>query len=151
MKWQPAFGTVLKRRRERVARLTQEEMAEAVGRHIKTIAKWEQGRQMPHDGVLLKVIAAVRAEPEEFLQEVTSLVTRQLLSAHDAAGHAMPRPVDPTTTGAGEVQEGSSERWLALAADSPARSIRPELEKLHLAIDDFVVVLVTSLKAPSHR
>lgn len=142
MKWQPAFGQVLKRRRELSPRLTQREVATKVRCHTKTVIKWEAGRQMPRDATILKLIAAVGAEPKDFLQEVAALCVDRLRKIHED-------DIVPD-----EVLETAAE-WPAPAADlptgSPAGSIGPELKELHRAIDKVVVGLATIIAAQGER
>jgi transcriptional regulator with XRE-family HTH domain len=143
MTWQPAFGQVLKRRRELTPRLTQKAVAAKVRCHTKTVVKWEAGRQMPRDATILKLIDAVGAEPKDFLQEVAALCVDRLRKIHE-------RDAVPD-----EVLETAAEWPAHAAADlptgSPAGSIGPELKELHRAIDQVVVGLATILAAQGER
>lgn len=151
MKWQPAFGQVLKQRRLALEpRLTQEKLGEVVGRHKKT-TRWETGRQMPRDQIILDVIAAVRAEPEELLQEVTALIAGRLRREHGREGELEPPAADEAVDTADEVDEPAAEWGAILPADSPADSIGPELQELHRAIDKVVVGFAAILASKQHR
>lgn len=143
MKWQPAFGQVLKRRRELTPRLTQREVATKVQCHTKTVIKWEAGRQMPRDATILKLIAAVGAEPRDFLQEVASLCADRLREIHE--GDAVPDEVLETAA------EWPPHAGAYLPTGSPAGSIGPELKELHRAIDKVVVGLATIIAAQGER
>jgi hypothetical protein len=120
-----------------------------VGCHEKTVIAWEVGRHMPRDGTILRVIAAVRAEPTEFLQEVAARCIDQLRHDHDPnrEGEGAPTTAGEHILRADELRETVADH----PVDSSVGSIGPELKELHRAIDRVVVGLATTFVSQGRR
>lgn len=143
MDWQPAFGQVLKSWRESRG-LTQEELAERVGRVRTTVNGWEKGHHFPRKNDILAAIRIVGADPEQFFGEVGAR-WGGLLRGEQKAPAEPPAHTDPAKA-ATDMLDANLDETNAAPAKRPQDDVRPELDVLVRALEDLVGRVITSAR-----
>jgi len=69
-----ALADVLKKHRART-KLTQAQLASAIGSNISAIRRFEYGQQVPFSTTLILIAKAFSLEPGVFLKEITDQIT----------------------------------------------------------------------------
>lgn len=135
MDWQPAFGLVLRNRRESRG-LTQEELAKRVGRVRGTVNGWENGRHFPSKADIVAALKIVGADPTEFFGEVGAHCGA-LLGGDTEAPSEPPEPGDPVTE-ATEMLDAKVQPSIGPLTHLPRYEARPERDALVRALEDFI-------------
>lgn len=105
------------------ARMTQQELAEAVGVSLRTITSWERGSTLPLNRipVLEQILGVTLTEPPSVAGTLQGVSDRELLEEvarrMAAARSAVPSPVTPLPGVIDERQRGES--WAARRRNPP--------------------------------